>query len=831
MPVCFDRMSMRLAGWFNFEFGVSFFGLSSTSQSLMVTSPPSDVCGFETLAPTLDKLLWCAIILAAVAVVRLCLALFVWVVWKEVPRAMHFPLWEGPVFLVEFIAVCVSTFSAIATSCGEWMVIGYLVLSMVPVAFVCLSAIVLGRHLQREHMVYEPYDAKADPPRVPPSFAEMKKYLQGSTGIVPKAMHLREWYLAVEARGWWKDGSENAWGLQFLVRDYVGSAWFFGIWVLVKKVLISAATTVVGGHGSAIMCIIVQTFDTLLILGLRPYVSKITCLSECLASLTNWFAYLFLGLLAWPGSTPLQLGEMTGCVLALTGTGFAIIAASVEALMAALTIMYHIFAGLGECIGMSGPYIQKCCFGTPAARTIEGDDGPIFLTSVASDWIEPEQQTTDVSLSMGYPFYVPGNPGLSYPQDPAVLAAYYRQLADYHQMMSYSMKASTGSADPGSSVVSPVSMSTAPTTFYNAGAVQTQNRSLSFGGNDAGGTQNSQGAVAPRSDPRESRPAVATASLFRPATDSPIMFSRRSASNGRQENSRGASLSTASPFLGRDLTTNGGNGYEKSSLPLARMPHQLYPFSSERLSSSPPPASSRDGRPFDDALYPKSSPLSDMRWRASPPPQSARGAGHRDYENGYTSSSPASARTIHRAHSPRVLPDRDSPWSVQSTNSSHSEGPRNGIVRSAEAQRQKLLRSETPRSVYDASSALPVHAHGSAGSRVRRDANNSSGRLSASPSAPMVLSEPRQNSPHIVISPTGAGRSMGDEDGAHLLTPRKGAGSTSDKQPRMPGLSPLNLPPAPDYPAPPPPATASPRAAIVEAPSASGDSEWETGFG
>lgn len=749
---------------------MTFFGRSGASQAFLFspssTPPfPGNTCGLEVLAPTLDKLVWCAIVLASVAAIRLGIALLVRYVWKDVPKAMHFPIWEGRVFLIEFIAVVSSAFLAVLTSCSEWMIVGYVLLSVVPLGFTLASGVVLGRHVFSEHMVYEPYDANADPPRVPPSFAEMRKSVEDSTGMVPKAMRLREWYLAVEARGWWKDGSDNAWGLKFLVGDYVGSAWFFGIWLLVKKILLSAATTVVDGHGGAIFCIVVQTVDTILILAFRPYVSKVTCLSECFAGLTNWFAVLFLGLLAWPGSTPLHLGEMTCVVLALTGTGLASLAASVEAVMAGLALIYHIFAGCGACIGITGPYVQKCCFGTPLSTKVEGEDGPIFLTSIASDWAEP-QHAMDVTMGMGYPYYDPSNPGLYSPQDPAVLAAYYRQLADYHQMMSYSMKTSSDGGNTSSAVVSPVSMSTAPTTFYNAGAVQTQGRSLSLGWNVTEGPDNTQ--VTPRSQTRDPALAV-TASLFRPARDSPVttLFSRRSApASQQQEDGFEGPISTVPPSLGQGVAANMENGHEVPRLPLAHMPHQLYPFSSPRLSSSPPPKS---------AVSPRNGHSSpEMRWRPSPPSPSRRGYDHGDLENDHHA---PPARTLQRAPSPRGLPDRNSPWSLQSPNNSRSEDLRDGIVARAEALRKRLSPSETPRSAQNASQQQARGGSEGLGRHISPQAAGSSNGIAAR-DAPYVLSDLRGTTPHIIGSPKSNGQSpkQGLGGGRQQETPREDAG-------------------------------------------------------
>lgn len=837
-----------------------------------------DRCSFDNLVPTLDKLIWCVVILVSVAALRLLLSLLVTEGLKrELPSSMKFPSWEAPVLLVEYIAICSSAFLAVSTMCDKWLAVGCVLLVFWPVFFLVLSGVLLGRHVRSAHMEYEWYDAEAEPPTLPPSFSEMKKSLDGAKGIVPSVLKMRAWYLAAEVRGWWKDGTMDAFGWKFLVGDYVGSAWFFGIWMMAKKILFLASTTSLDGRANAILCIVVQTFDMFLVLGLRPYVSKLTCISQCLAAVTNWLAILNLGLLLWPGLTPLQLGEMTVFVLAIFGTGLATLVASMEAMMSTLILIWNILASFGACMGISGTFwmatqaeILRCCFGIPIRQAIDSEDGPIYLTSIACDW-DQSQEPTDVTQSMGwmpisdnglpqphYP-YDPNKPGLSPQQDPAVLAAYYRQLADYHQMLS--MKTNTdGRTNSNPSMISPVSMSTAPTNFYNPTTLFSADEPKQLQQQtEPVGTPHHAVRELPRfgdsqdlqSSPHIKDPKVSvSASLYHPVQSLPAAtkFSRRSAPGDvRDDYVDGAPLSSVPPPLSGQSTqgSNGMNGRGIPTLPLASMPIQSL---SQRVASVSPRSRSTDPywRTVEDApstingLSPNgrsnsASPSKMPMTRSSilltsPPMYDYRDDDYRDDDFFYnpslrfaTSSMPQRA-----SHSPRKLPDRDSPQNLQSHTSKRTEELREGITRRAEVLRQQL---STDRSMSPSSASnSPVYARGSSFGPVThlsssrdRLGNNNDGLSARAGLVPGLTSSHLIASP---MSPSASALTRNDAESARRDFMSRLEDDTSGlRQHLLDDIMPINLPPAPDYPPPAAPQLGRPASGYGS------DNDWDTGFG
>jgi hypothetical protein len=443
-------------GWVNFEFqSVSFFGTPRDRNMTVPVSPlaiagAEGICSFDALVPTLDKLIWCTIIVVAVAGLRLVLCRVLERCHQSttLPVYLRFPSWEGPVLLVEYIALCKSAFSALASGCVEWIVLGSVILALLPLTFLFVMSVLLTRSVQSEHIMYESCKKLT---RTKPRCSSTLKSLSCVKGIVPNAMRMREWYLTSVARGHWKDGNEDAWRVKFFVGHYVHSAWFFGMWILSKKVLLLAATTMLDGRANAIMSIIVQTVDMLFTLGLRPYVSKVTCVAECTGAITNWLAFLNLGLLLWPGSLPLQLGEMSVFYVALAATCTATLAAGIEALMMAPVIIWSIGSFFSGCFFKTHSKIQELCLGThkgtPASEN--GRNESVYLTSVAHDWL-PRSNNTSQNLAPvlfdGVLHPSPFDTNAPHSHDPAVLASYYRQLADYHEMISLKMQTNQGVA-------------------------------------------------------------------------------------------------------------------------------------------------------------------------------------------------------------------------------------------------------------------------------------------------------------------------------------------------------------------------------------------------
>jgi hypothetical protein len=774
-------------------------------------------CSLQALIPTLDRLIWCVIILAAAALMRALLAAVVTkYLKKELPGSLQFPSWEGQVLVIEYLAICSSAFLAVNSSCQQWRVVGYVIFVFWPLLLMVLCAVMLSRIVLSKYSTYESFDARVEPARSRPSFAETCKSLDGRKGgFVPNFMRVRQWFLAADARGWWRDnGSKSVSAFRFFIGDYVGHAWFWGIWLMAKRIVLSAVIVAVDSRASAIVCIVVQTFDMLFVISFRPFVSKITCICECISAVTNWLAFLNLGLLLWPGTIPLQLGEATVFGLAIIGTCLAALAAGLEALMAMVIVIWNLVAGLGVCLGCTGACmvavrstLQECCFGVAPAETGQAEyGGPILLTNIASDWAEtPRSQsraTDDVTQNMMWAPVSPSDLPADAPSssDPAVLAAYYRQLADNYQRMSMSTKkASNGKANHSPTFKSPVSMSTAPSAMYNNEATGMASSGVSTRQHpsftDPQGLRSSALKV-PFGKLTESPVSISASleTLLRPPQESldRSIFSRRAPPSAEpREITNGMPRGSIPPPLGGSSTKDAANSFSGTgntagldSVNKNRLPMQSL---SQRLASIPQASVS-------DLASKRAIDVAPSAW--SPPPlkgdkESALGAKR------------ATARSLPQG-SPRLFDNRDNPDlesspSRQVASTTRADQPGYGIRRRAE----DLERDPSPPNMSLSPSSItnsPVYARPS--------------QMQATPTH--TWSDPDDDS-RVRGMPT-YGSPYAGSTVRSAFTP---AGLLLDPDNMlvhdMAGLrhplldsEPLNLPPPPTYPAPPPPVICTP---------------------
>ena len=72
----------------------------------------------EIILPELGQFTTCFILLLCVTTVREMVSLIIGkCLKKEVPPAMMFPMWEGPVFLTQFLGICDSMASILTSEC------------------------------------------------------------------------------------------------------------------------------------------------------------------------------------------------------------------------------------------------------------------------------------------------------------------------------------------------------------------------------------------------------------------------------------------------------------------------------------------------------------------------------------------------------------------------------------------------------------------------------------------------------------------------------------------------------------------------------------------
>ena len=70
-------------------------------------------------------------------------------------------------------------------------------------------------------------------------------------------------------------------------QEICAGVWFFSIWILVKKFLISIVLTTLDGRPNTWCAIVLQAVDCVLLLFTRPYNNRQTEFTEAFGSITN----------------------------------------------------------------------------------------------------------------------------------------------------------------------------------------------------------------------------------------------------------------------------------------------------------------------------------------------------------------------------------------------------------------------------------------------------------------------------------------------------------------------------------------------------------------
>jgi len=167
-------------------------------------APGSKECSFATISPPVEKLTLCVFLLVLIFCIRAGLVLIVERCFKkEAPTAMLFPLWEGPVFFVQYLAICDAVFTAIYTYCPVGISIGALVLFFGPLLMLSIILVRLRPFLDGDGaMLYE-----EKPP--PPSFPATIKLLWNTKGLAPRWAIVRDWKDRSQHRGEWDDSNKR----------------------------------------------------------------------------------------------------------------------------------------------------------------------------------------------------------------------------------------------------------------------------------------------------------------------------------------------------------------------------------------------------------------------------------------------------------------------------------------------------------------------------------------------------------------------------------------------------------------------------------------------
>jgi len=128
-----------------------------------------------------------------------------------------------------------------------------------------------------------------------PDLRQLYHDIMATPGIVGKIVNANAIWGSYQERGEWED-DEHSSKWSFLMGDYCGGFWLYSIWLLLKKVLLSAVLNLLEGQANAIGALLVQVVDSGLLLYMRPFVSRQADVSEAIGTVTNLLAYLSISL-------------------------------------------------------------------------------------------------------------------------------------------------------------------------------------------------------------------------------------------------------------------------------------------------------------------------------------------------------------------------------------------------------------------------------------------------------------------------------------------------------------------------------------------------------
>ena len=203
---------------------------------------------------------------------------------KEVPPAMMFPMWEGPVFLTQFLGICDSMASILTSKCVWHQIISYLVLGILPFSFMILAFVQLRKHVSERTIVYII--------RPQPTLKEIWNKAKNTKGFFSKILYVYGARKNRNVRGDWNDNNKIARRWSFLIASYTGFVWMFAVYMLLRKTLLALILNLFDGADNAIGLLTLQTVDTAAIIWYRPFSEASQLTTEITAGITNLLAFI-----------------------------------------------------------------------------------------------------------------------------------------------------------------------------------------------------------------------------------------------------------------------------------------------------------------------------------------------------------------------------------------------------------------------------------------------------------------------------------------------------------------------------------------------------------
>ena len=300
--------------------------VSQSASGVKEEVPPEcrQKCDWDTVAPSVEQLVLCAICLALVSVTRVLLQMFLvkFLHQHEPLESLAFPMWEGPVFLTQFIGITEALCGLLGSGCVWIVVVSALLVCAGPVAFVIYAGYALHARRADGSLAYE---------RAPwPSCAELRERWSSAKWF-GKYYAVQDYLTGLKCRGEWGADSSAGRHWSFIVGDFTKFAYLYCIWLLVKKLLLTATMQHIDGGANAVIALSLQGIDTVLLVLLLPFNDMQTTAIEAVAGIIAAIAYLSIAVPILDIQLPeLDLPYYVKFLLASTGAILAGVCSALE---------------------------------------------------------------------------------------------------------------------------------------------------------------------------------------------------------------------------------------------------------------------------------------------------------------------------------------------------------------------------------------------------------------------------------------------------------------------------------------------------------------------
>jgi hypothetical protein len=292
----------------------------------------NEPCYLEYIIPDLGQFATAFLVLVATAMMRLTLVLILdKCLHKPVPPSLMFPMWEGPVFLTQFLAICDAMSALIDTRCYWHKIIGGGIIGAIPGLFLIVAVLRLRKHQREGTIVYTL--------RPQPTISHVFKTFWETSGICAKLVYLWSAKTNRSIRGEWNDDNGSARRWTFFFDGFSGPGWKYAVFVMVKRTLLLIAVNCLLERPNAFCSLILQTVDTFLILVFRPFATTERVRNEVIGGCFTLLAYLNICL-------PILFGNELPMWPSWMGDTFTMLTATVATALAAFSSLWSAITSL-----------------------------------------------------------------------------------------------------------------------------------------------------------------------------------------------------------------------------------------------------------------------------------------------------------------------------------------------------------------------------------------------------------------------------------------------------------------------------------------------------